>query len=527
MRSRLPMYARFMWGLPRFLRKRVTLDDAHYWIREKLATRENSFLRLVQRGVYSHQASPYLFLLKEAGCEYGDLVRLVGDEGLEGALGVLYDRGVYVSFDEFKGRVPIVRGGRTFSATAEDFDNPHLRRHYESESGGSTGVGTRIGVELDNIFEGSHSYVLALSAHGLLNAPCMLWTSVLPNGVGVVSILRSVLIDNIVRRWFAPVVAGDLRQPARFRFASEYIYATGRAMGLDLPRPEALPVEEAGTIARLSAEYVKRDGQCLVRAAISMSLRVALAARERGIDLTGVTFMGAGEPPSPAKVGGITASGARYVPTYTFSEGGRVGMGCANPIDGTDIHFFSHRLAVIQRPQPVPGTETIVNAFCYTSLVPTAPKLMLNMESDDFGILERRSCGCQLESAGLSHHIRQVRSARKLTGEGITLIGSDLSRIMEEVLPEKFGGSTLDFQLVEEEDGNGFTRMTLLISPDLALADDGEPVRVLLDALGKGDLRADIARSVLAAAGSIRIRREKPVPSSRGKLPPFKTVAHR
>jgi hypothetical protein len=258
-----------------------------------------------------------------------------------------------------------------------------------------------------------------------------------------------------------------------------------------------------------------------------MSLRVALAAQEHGIDLNGVTFMGAGEPPSRAKVSGITASGANYVPTYTFSEGGRVGMGCANPVDQTDIHFFSHRLAVIQRPQPVPGSDTTVDAFCYTSLAPTAPKMMLNAESDDFGILERRSCGCLLESAGFSYHIRQVRSARKLTGEGITLIGSDMTRIMEEVLPARFGGSTLDFQLVEEEDASGFTRMTLLVSPELTIADDDEPVRVLLEALGRGELRADVARSVLAAAGSVRVRREKPMPSSRGKLPPFKTVAHR
>jgi len=202
-------------------------------------------------------------------------------------------------------------------------------------------------------------------------------------------------------------------------------------------------------------------------------------------------------------------------------------MGCANPLDGTDVHFFGHRLAVIQRPQLVPGTETTVNVFCYTALTSTAPKLMLNMESDDFGILERRSCGCQLETAGFSDHIRQVRSARKLTGEGITLVGSDLLRVMEEVLPARFGGSPLDYQLVEEEDANGFTRMILLVSPELQIADEGEPVRILLEALGKGELRADVARSLLAAAGSVRVRREKPVANSRGKLPPFKTVAHR
>ena len=69
--------------------------------------------------------------------------------------------------------------------------------------------------------------------------------------------------------------------------------------------------------------------------------------------------------------------------------------------------------------------------------------------------------------------------------------------------------------------------MTLLVSPELPITDEGEPVRVLLEALSRGELRADIARSVLSAAGSVRLRREKPVANSRGKLPPFKTVVHR
>lgn len=527
MRSRLPMYARFMWGLPRFLRRRITLDQAHAWIAERLADRETAFLRLIKRGVYGYPQSPYRFLLREAGCEYGDIVKLLENQSLEDALGVLYDNGVYVSFDEFKGRAPIVRGSRTLETSADDFDNPHLKRQYETETGGSTGPGTRIGMELDNIFENTHAYALALSAHHLLDAPSVVWTSGLPSGVGIVNVLRSVLLGNVARRWFTPVAPDDQRQPLRFRFATAYIFATGRAMGLNLPRLEPVSFENAASIARVSADFVKQQGQCLVRTAVSMSLRVAIAAKAERIDLTGVTFMGAGEPPSRAKVAGINASGATYVPTYTFSEGGPVGMGCANPVDGTDVHFFRHRLAVIERPQQVPGTDTTVNAFCFTSLMPTAPKLLLNTESDDFGILERRSCGCPLESAGFPEHIRQVRSARKLTGEGITLVGNDLSRIMEEVLPARFGGSALDFQLVEEEDGVGFTRMFLLVSPQLAIVDEDEPARVLLEALSHGDLGADVARSLLAGARSIRVRREKPTASIRGKLPPFKTMAHR
>jgi len=74
--SRIPMYARFMRDLPGFLRKRVTLDDAHRHVAEMLANREEGFLRLMQRGVYTQPKSPYLFLLREAGCEYGDLVKM-------------------------------------------------------------------------------------------------------------------------------------------------------------------------------------------------------------------------------------------------------------------------------------------------------------------------------------------------------------------------------------------------------------------------------------------------------------------
>ena len=45
-----------------------------------------------------------------AGFELADIRRLVEDLGLEEALERLYDAGVYVTQDEFKGRQPIRRG---------------------------------------------------------------------------------------------------------------------------------------------------------------------------------------------------------------------------------------------------------------------------------------------------------------------------------------------------------------------------------------------------------------------------------
>ena len=58
---------------------------------------------------------------------------------LEGALQDLRAAGVYVSYEEFKGRTPMVREGRVFPVRPEDFDNPHAPRHYAGESSGTTG----------------------------------------------------------------------------------------------------------------------------------------------------------------------------------------------------------------------------------------------------------------------------------------------------------------------------------------------------------------------------------------------------
>ena len=51
----------------------MTLEDAEASIRTGLAERNVNFLRIARRGVFGNPASPYLPLMKLAGCEYGDL----------------------------------------------------------------------------------------------------------------------------------------------------------------------------------------------------------------------------------------------------------------------------------------------------------------------------------------------------------------------------------------------------------------------------------------------------------------------
>src|SRR5262245_9963795 len=98
------MAARLGRDLPRFLRRPLTLDAAGARVRRRLATREQQLLTLIDRAVYGFARSPYRRLLANAGCEQGDLHALVAHEGLEGALRRLVSQGVYVTFDEFKGR---------------------------------------------------------------------------------------------------------------------------------------------------------------------------------------------------------------------------------------------------------------------------------------------------------------------------------------------------------------------------------------------------------------------------------------
>src|SRR3972149_12279529 len=146
---------------------------------------------------------------------------------------------------------------------------------------------------------------------------------------------------------------------------------------------------------------------------------------------------------------------------------------------------------------------------------------MLNDENDDYGLIETRSCGCPLEGYGFTEHLRHVRSFKKLTGEGVTLIGSEMIHILEEVLPARFGGSLLDYQLLEEEDEKGFTRLNLLVSPEVEIADEKELIKVVLESLERASDSADFARALWSQAKTIQVKRKKPVCTDQGKLMPL------
>jgi hypothetical protein len=426
---------------------------------------------------------------------------------------------VFLTFEEYKGRQQIVRGGREIPADEHSFDNPLASRAYEAETGGSTGRATRVGTDLDDIYSYTAHILIGDHVHGLLGLPKVVWKGALPDPVGVAILLRTSLYGDIPDRWFTPVSNADYRAPLRFRLATQYIVRMGRLCGRPFPSPEPLPLDQAIVIARWAADAVRRAGGCQIVVGISLGVRICLAAYDAGIDLSGVKILGGGEPFTAAKRAAAERVGADFVPLYISEDTGPMGLPCVNPVEENDHHFLADNLALIQHPREIAGTGVHADAFYFTTLRDRAAKLLVNMESDDYGIVEERDCGCALQELGYHRHVRRIRSFGKLTGEGVTLVGSEMIRILEEALPARYGGGPQDFQLLEEEDAEGLTRLVLIVDPGLDIPDERAVVETLLQAVRDGSVAGGLASSYWRQADTIRVRRSRPEWTGRGKLP--------
>jgi hypothetical protein len=92
---------------------------------------------------------------------------------------------------------------------------------------------------------------------------------------------------------------------------------------------------------------------------------------------------------------------------------------------------------------------------------------------------------------------------------------------MEEILPAKFGGASLDYQMVEEEDDHGRTRMSLLVSPKLGEIDEDELVKAVLGELSQGNDNQRMMVHVWDQAKTLRVKRMLPFVTMSGKLMPL------
>src|SRR6185436_19420844 len=135
-------------SVARFLRHPLSVSDARSELARRLEHRDADFLALARDAIYAHPSSIHRRLLRHAGCELGDLERLVRQDGLEAALRRLIDSGVHLTVDEAKGRHPVVRGSLAIEPEPEMLTNPLAARHVPVASSGSRGARTALLMDL-------------------------------------------------------------------------------------------------------------------------------------------------------------------------------------------------------------------------------------------------------------------------------------------------------------------------------------------------------------------------------------------
>lgn len=502
-------FARYLRELPSYLRKPLADEQCRAMIDQALARRSESFLGILERGVFAKPRSPYRRLFEHAGVELGDVIALVRDHGLEGALANLYESGIYVTLEEAKGHRPIRRPGLELPVRPRDFDSPLSSDHFDVRSGGSRSAGTRVSVDLDLLAHEGAQLSLFMSAFEVRDRPIGLWYPVPPGVAGIKLVLELAKLGVRVERWFSQTEPGLLQGSPRHGLLIRSTVAVSRLLREPIPPPEHTPPEAAERVAAWLAQKQARGTPAFFLATPSSGVRICLAARERGLDISGTFFRFGGEPYTSGKAAVIAAAGCRAACNYYLTEvGGRVGIACASPEAVDEVHLMTDALAVIQCQREVAGGES-VGALLYTTLLPACPKIMINLESDDYAVLSRRSCGCPFADAGFPLHLHTIRSHEKLTSEGMSFLGSELITLIEEVLPARFGGDLLDYQLAETEEG-GLTKVEIVVSPRVGDIDPGAVVESVLSFLRSRGAAQRMMAEVWEASGTVRVARREP-----------------
>ena len=514
--SKVYGFLRLGYGLNAFLRNPISIENAKNIVRQGMQHREDALLRMVDRGIFANPRSPYLKLFQAAGCEFGDVKNIVKQEGVEGTLHRLLQSGIYITYEEFKGRKPAIRGSQTFHFRDTDFDNPLITAYFESSSGGTRGRPTRVQVDLDHIAQSAPHWCLWFAAHNLLESPLLFWT---PSHTG--SANRHLMCAKFGKRFvksFSYASVGTLKDQLISTLVHSLIR---RAAGF--PKREFVSLTDATKVGNELAKLLRHGTKPCINTSPSSAVRICLAMQECGISLRNVTFLLGAEPLTPARKETIEAVGAKAVPTYGFSEGGSVGSQCPNPIAADDIHISMDAYGVIQRP-PSLGSGEMMNVLLLTALRPACPKILLNTEIGDYAVLETRRCGCLFDELGYFRHLHSIRSFQKLTGEGVTIMGADVFRLLEEVIPKKFGGTLSDYQLIEQQAERGQPQYSLLVSPELGALDHQALATVFLEELSKLKSSYRYSTMLWSETGALQVKRQHPIPTARGKVLPFHTL---
>ncbi len=510
----LAMGVRLLRDVPALVRHPVRLEEARRTVSLRLARREADLLALIRCATESADA-PYARLMRAAGLEYGDAARLVREEGVEGALSVLLRHGVYLTVTEFKGRHPVARGTVSFPLTTDALRNPRLDPHYVGQTSGSRGHRTSVPFSLTFARDRTANNVVFLNARGGLSWQQAHWE--IPGGTALGRMLWLAAMGAPPVRWFSPVDPAAPDLTARYRWSTRVARWAARAAGVRLRLPEHVPLDDPEPIVRWMQGVLRQGGVPHMWTYTSAGVRLAQAARAAGVDLTGAELAVLGEPITAARLETIRRAGTRALPHYGISEAGPIGFGCLAPASADEVHVF-HDLNAVVSAGTDPGPGLTPGMLLVTSLRETAPFLLLNVSFGDAGVISDRRCGCPLEPVGWKWHLDRIRSQEKLTAGGMTFLDADVIRVLDEVLPARFGGGPTDYQLQEESDAAGRPQLALVVHPRVGPVDEAAIARALLDGIGVSGSAERVMALAWQASGLIHVRRDRPRTTPSGKI---------
>jgi len=508
-------YSRMTFGIWDLLRQPGT--DPMAALQFQMEHREEQFLDLARRVVFSNPQHPYYKLFQMAGCAWSDLADEVRSHGLEPVLEKLAAAGVCLTHDEFKGKTPLVRGGCEIPCGPKLLLNPLVHGCWVATSSGSRSPGTPTPRSTRSQIYREIHHRLQSREFGLAERTSVQVRPILPSTSGFVKNLIRVRLGETPAKWFAP--SGHRHDEGHYRAVTRFLVHFARFMGARLPMPDYLPENDFSPAAHHIAQLKRQGLACVMHSYVSPAVRVASAARDAGLDIAGTLFLVDGEALTDARRASIEGAGCDVYPRYVISDVGAIGYACRHMRSGNRVHVLRDGIAVISRRRRAPLTDVEVNSLMFTTLLPFAARFLINAEMDDAGVLEPVDCDCEFGRAGMNWQIRDIYSYGKLTGQGVTLIGSDVVRLLESALPERFGGGPGDYQLIEC-DGSRQAQLELRISPR-ARARSPQEVRDFLLREIRGCYGGSLAARLWTHSGGLEAVVAEPLATPNGKVLPL------
>jgi hypothetical protein len=365
-------------------------------------------------------------------------------------------------------------------------------------------------------YEQSINRRLSFEARGATRWRHAIWG--VPGGGEMVIVVRFAITGARPDHWFSQVDPAAPEINPRYRWSGLAMRWGSLLAGLPLPSPRYVPLADPRPIVAWMAGLLRSGGTPHLKTFPSAALRICQAAGEAGLDLSGAQFTLTGEPLTSARLAALQQAGTQAVPDYGITESGAIGEWCLAPEAADDVHQLHDLQAVIQ-PGPVAASPRLpALALLLSSMRRTAPLVLLNVSMGDQAELAKRSCGCPMEQYGWTTHLHTIRSFEKLTAAGMTFLDADALRVLEEVLPTRFGGTPADYQLVEHEQNDGQPGLSLVVHPALGPLDEAALVETFLDTLGRGDGAERIMTLQWRQAGLLKVERRPPYATHSGKI---------